>query len=187
MGKNAKLKENQKWSEEKIHLDNARKLRGIYFIDPEDKEYKETIKNARKKLETSVAPAMPCKIMKNCGRGGSDKNKTKLACILEANESTRMRMGNSEPHNHEDHIAGKGENSLQHSYLVHKFILMPQCRSTCIYSSSPRKRSTFSSNVRKAGALAPPPSCLGGGPHGWVPVNTHSTPVLTSVRRLWVA
>ena len=126
MGKNAKLKEKQKWSEEKIHLDNARKLRGIYFIDPEDKEYKETIKNARKKLETSVAPAMPCKIMKNCGSGGSDKNKTKLACILEANESTRMRMGNSEPPNHEDHIAGKGENSLQHYNLVHKFIPMPQ-------------------------------------------------------------
>ena len=105
---------------------NARKLRGIYFIDPEDKEFKETIKNARKKLETSVAPAMPCKIMKNCGSGGSDKNKTKLACILEANESTRMRMGNSEPHNHEDHIAGKGENSLQHYNLVHKFIPMPQ-------------------------------------------------------------
>ena len=97
MGKNAKLKEKQKWSEEKIHLDNARKLRGIYFIDPEDKEFKETIKNARKKLETSVAPAMPCKIMKNCGSNGSDKNKTKLACILEANESTRMRMGNSTP------------------------------------------------------------------------------------------
>ena len=126
MGKNAKLKEKQKWSEEKIHLDNARKLRGIYFIDPEDKEFKETIKNARKKLETSVAPAMPCKIMKNCGSGGSDKNKTKLACILEANESTRMRMGNSEPPNHEDHIAGKGENSLQHYNLVHKFIPMPQ-------------------------------------------------------------
>ena len=61
MGKNAKLKEKQKWSEEKLHLDNARKLRGIYFIDPEDTEFKETIKNARKKLETSVAPAMPCK------------------------------------------------------------------------------------------------------------------------------
>ena len=51
--------------------------------------------------------------MKNCGNGGSDKNKTKLACILEADESTRMRKGNSEPHHHEDHIAGKGENSLQ--------------------------------------------------------------------------
>ena len=35
-------------------------------------------------------------------------------------------MGNSEPHNHEDHIAGKGENSLQHYNLVHKFIPMPQ-------------------------------------------------------------
>ena len=64
--------------------------------------------------------------MKNCWSGGSDKNKTKLACILEANESTRMRMGNSEPSNHEDHIAGKGENSLQHYNLVHKFIPMLQ-------------------------------------------------------------
>ena len=64
--------------------------------------------------------------MKNCGSGGSDKNKTKLACILEANESTRSRMGNSIPSNHEDHIAGKGENSLQHYNLVQKFIPMPQ-------------------------------------------------------------
>ena len=70
MGKHAKLKEKQKWSEEKLHLDNARKLRGIY---PEDTEFKETIKNARKKLETSVAPAMPCKIMKNCGSSASNK------------------------------------------------------------------------------------------------------------------
>ena len=107
MGKHAKLKEKQKWSEEKLHLENARKLRGIYFIDPEDTEFKETVKNARKKLETSVAPAMPCKIMKNCGSGASN---TKLACILEADESTRMRKGNSIPHNH---IAGKGDNSLQ--------------------------------------------------------------------------
>ena len=71
MGKHAKLKEKQKWSEEEFHLENARKLRGIYFIDPEDKEFKETIKNARKKLDISVAPAMPCKIMKNCGSGES--------------------------------------------------------------------------------------------------------------------
>ena len=40
MGKNAKLKEKKKWSEEQIHLDNARKLGGIYFIDPEDMEFK---------------------------------------------------------------------------------------------------------------------------------------------------
>ena len=126
MGKHAKLKEKQKWSNEKLHLENARKLRGIYFFDPEDTEFKETIKNARKKLETPVAPAMPCKIMKNCGSGASNKIKTKLACILEADESIRMRMGNSIPHHHEDHIAGTGENSLQHYNLVHKFIPMPQ-------------------------------------------------------------
>ena len=127
MGKHAKLKEKQKWSNEKLHLENARKLRGIYFIDPEDKQLKETIKNARKKLETSVAPAMPCKIKKkNCVSGASNKIKTKLACILEADESTRMRMGNSIPHHHEHHIGGKGENSLQHYNLVHKYIPLPQ-------------------------------------------------------------
>ena len=127
MGKHAKLKEKQKWSNENFHLENARKLRGICFIDPEDTEFKETIKNARKKLETSVAPAMPCKILKkNCGSDGSNKIKTKLACILETDESTRMRMGNSIPHYHQDHIAGKGKNSLQHYNLVHKSIPMPQ-------------------------------------------------------------
>ena len=134
MGKNAKLKEKQKWSNEKLHLENARKLRGIYFIDPEDKEFKETIKNARKKL----ALAMPCKIMtKNCGSGASNKIKTRLACILEADESKRLRMGESLPNHHEDHIAGKGNNSLQHYNLVHKCILMLQAikNSSCKSSS----------------------------------------------------
>ena len=64
--------------------------------------------------------------MKNCGSGASNKIKTKRACILEANEFTRMRVVNSIPHHHEDHIAGKGENSLQHYNLFHKFIPMPQ-------------------------------------------------------------
>ena len=49
-----------------------------------------------------------------------------FACILEASESTRMRMEESPPKHHEDHIAGKGDNSLQHYNLVHKFILMPE-------------------------------------------------------------
>ena len=70
---------------------------------------------------------MPCKkLKKNCGSGASNKIQTKLACILEADASTRMRMGNSIPHYHEDHIAGKGDNSLQHCNLVHKFIPVPQ-------------------------------------------------------------
>ena len=93
MGKHAKVKEKQKWPEEKFHHENARKLRGIYFIDPEDTEFKETIKNARKKLETPVAPAMPCNILKNCGSGASNKIKTKIACILEADESKKTAYG----------------------------------------------------------------------------------------------
>ena len=52
--------------------------------------------------------------------------KTKFVCILEADESARLRMGNSIPHYHEDHISGKGDNSLQHYNLAHKFNPMPQ-------------------------------------------------------------
>ena len=64
------------------------------------------------------------------------KLKRKHACILEADESTRMRMGNSIPHYHQDHIAGKGENSLQHYNLVRKFIPMPQAvKNSCSESS----------------------------------------------------
>ena len=48
------------------------------------------------------------------------------------------------------------------------------------------RRST-SSNERKVCALVCPPFCLGGGLHGWVPVDTHSTPVPTALGRLWVA
>ena len=108
----------------------TRRIRGIYFTGPEDKELKKTIKNARKKLETPVAPALPCKTSKNSQygvtRGKFKEIKSKLACILEASESTRLRMGESLPNYHHDHIAGKGKNSLQHYNLVHKFIPVPQ-------------------------------------------------------------
>ena len=40
------------------------RLRGIHFTDPEDKEFKEIIYNARRKLETPVAPAMLSKTCK---------------------------------------------------------------------------------------------------------------------------
>ena len=122
MGRNAKLKEKHKWSDEKPKLDNARRLRGIYFIDPEDKDFKENTKNARKKLETPMAPAMPCKTSKTCKhgetRGKTNDFKSKLECILEASESTRMRMEESLPKYHEDHIAGKGDNSLHWSIIL---------------------------------------------------------------------
>ena len=44
MSKNAELREKHKWAIEKPKLDNARRLRGIYFIDLEDKEFKKSFK-----------------------------------------------------------------------------------------------------------------------------------------------
>ena len=72
-----------------------------------------------------MAPAMPCKTCKK-NKHGETRSKTNdfksnFACILEASESTRMRMEESLPKYHEDHIAGKRDNSLQHYNLVHKF------------------------------------------------------------------
>ena len=129
MSKNAKLREKRKWAIEKPKLDNARRLRGIYFIDPEDMEFKEIIQKARRKLETPMAPAMPCKICKKNKhgetRGKTNDFKSKFACILEASESTIMRMEETLPKYHEDHIAGKGDNSQQHYNVVHKYWKFP--------------------------------------------------------------
>ena len=93
-------------------------------------EFKETIKNARKRLETPMALAMSCEIIennKNCGRGVSNKVKSKLACILEARESTRLRMGESLPTHHEDQIAGERRQFTAAVYSCFtKFVPMPQ-------------------------------------------------------------
>ena len=43
MSEGAQRKEKQKWAIEKPKLDNARRMRGIYFIDPADAQFKETI------------------------------------------------------------------------------------------------------------------------------------------------
>ena len=114
----------------KTKADNVRRLRGIYVIDLEDMEFKETIWNATKKLETPMALAMTWKTCKKSKKGEThskiDDFKSKFACILKASESTRMRMEESLPNHHDDHIAGRGDNSLQHYNLVHKLIHMPQ-------------------------------------------------------------
>ena len=52
--------------------------------------------------------------------------KPKHACIVDAHESTRQRLEPSLPKDHEDHIAGKGYNSMTRFFLVHKFIPVPQ-------------------------------------------------------------
>ena len=69
----AKSKAEQKWTIEKPKLDNARQLRGIFFIDPDDEEFKHTMKNARRKLEIPMPAAMLCKTPTNC-RGETCRN-----------------------------------------------------------------------------------------------------------------
>ena len=55
-------KRKQHWAEEQPKLDDARRLRGIECMDPEDTDFKETMNNARKKSELLVGSAMPCKL-----------------------------------------------------------------------------------------------------------------------------
>ena len=88
-------REKQQWAIEKPKPDNARKLGGIYVIDPEDMEFKETRKNAREKLELPLDSAIPCKVQIHqrrefCG-DRTDTGRSKYACIVEAHESTRKR------------------------------------------------------------------------------------------------
>ena len=54
-------REKQEWENEKPKLDNARRLRGIYFIDPDDGDYKDIIRNDRRKLEVPMEAPMRCK------------------------------------------------------------------------------------------------------------------------------
>ena len=87
------------------------------------------MKAARRKLEVPMPAAMPCKIQitssgethRNIG-----KRKTKFACIVDADENTRLRLEGAEHKPHQDHITAKGMNSVTHYSLVHKFIPMPQ-------------------------------------------------------------
>ena len=123
LGKNAKVKDKYKWSNEKIHLDHARKLRGIYFVDSEDKELKETIMNGRKNLETSVLQCLH--ILNNCGSGASTKLKQNLrviwkpvnlpGCVWEIQYRMIMRA-----------LMQEKATILQHYNLVHKIIPLPQ-------------------------------------------------------------
>ena len=53
IGKAAQKREKQEWANEKPKLDNARRLRGICFIDPDDDDYKDTIKKREKKVGSS--------------------------------------------------------------------------------------------------------------------------------------
>ena len=117
MSDTSKKRAKQRWTIEKPNLDNARQLRGIYFIEPDDEEFKLTMKAARRKLEVLMPAAMPCKIpIKNSGKTHRNigKRRTKFACFVDADESSRPRLERAGHKPHQDHITAKGTNSMAH-------------------------------------------------------------------------
>ena len=113
--KAAQRKEKQEWALEKPKLDNARKLRGIFFFDPEDVECKRA-----EMLELLVEAAMPCKVKNYQYRGNIQR-------IRQPQIKACMHRGSSRIY---ERAFGKNctETALQerefNSYnVVHKFIL----------------------------------------------------------------
>ena len=113
MLRKSKMKEKQNWASEKPKLENARRLTGIYFIEPEDKEFKEIIKNPWKSWKSQ--PHLQCLVKGQIA--GTEQpvarmmiTSPKFACILEAEETKRQRMERIALQSHEDHMAGKGSN-----------------------------------------------------------------------------
>ena len=112
-------------------------MRGIYSVNPSDEEHTDIIQNARRKLEIPKAAAMPCTrafsqaciretIASKTEKAKASEEHTRFSCIIEAHESTRHRIESVAKRIHEEHIAGKGENSVLHHNLVHKFMPMHQ-------------------------------------------------------------
>ena len=90
-------------------------------------KFKFTMKSARRRLEVPIPAAMPCKTTVNCRRetcSSIEKRKTQNACIVDADESMRIRLEGVPQRYHEDHITAQGVNSLSHHNLVHEFIPM---------------------------------------------------------------
>ena len=127
IGDASKKKAKQKWVIENPKLDNAKSLKGIFFIVQNDEEFNFTMKATRRKLEVPMPAAMPCKkTIKSSGETHRNvgKRQTKYACVVDADECTRPRLEGAG--HHQDHLIAKGTNSITHYSFVHKFIPMPQ-------------------------------------------------------------
>ena len=129
-----RIERNRNGQKKKPKLDDARRLRWIYFIDPDNEEHKEIIiKIPRRKLERTVAPVMPCKRQSSITKvvakpeiGSEKSSKTVFGCIVDSHGSTRQRAESLQSKTDEDRIVGKEFSSMTHYILVHTFIPMPQ-------------------------------------------------------------
>ena len=121
LGRIAKPKERQKWSHEKPKLDNARNYEEFISLTLRTRNSKKPLRMLARSWKHQWL--LPC-FARQARKAWNDKTKSneiksKFACILEVSESTKLRVGECLPNHHEDHIAGKGDNSLQHYNLEH--------------------------------------------------------------------
>ena len=98
----------QKYGPISSKLDNARRLRGIYFIDLDDEDYKATLQFAMRKLARPMAAAVLCKKT-------ARTSNSKVGAEVIASQKVPKTIHGCKVESHE----------LHHN-LVHKFILMPQ-------------------------------------------------------------
>ena len=86
-----------------------------YFMDPDDEEFKEIMKNARRKMEIPTPAAMLCKLQREKYRETCrvEEHKTKYACVAGAAESVRKRMEGYPHKNHEDHMCKKRDKFIE--------------------------------------------------------------------------
>ena len=120
LGKPLRREKKQEWANEKPKLDNAQRMRGIYFVDPEDEG---------EKLEVHMDATMPSKKKTKSPTSSPETGarlnasnkvpKTKYASIVEAHESTSSTLKITTTT-----CAGKGYNSmnqLQFGSQVHSY------------------------------------------------------------------
>ena len=132
IGKADQNRERQEWKNEKPKLDNDRRPTGIYFIDFDDQGYKETLQNARWKLESLIEAAMRIKsdVLTSNRKLAAEVNSIPQGSEyhpwwnLKNPQDNEWNLLYHKKHN--DHIAGKGFTSMTHYNLVHKFIPVPQ-------------------------------------------------------------
>ena len=90
------------------------------------KNFKLTMKAARRKLEVPMPAALPLQNTDKEQWENPPQYRTKYACVVNADESRRPRLEGAGHQPHQDHIIAKGMHSMTHYSLVHKFIPMPQ-------------------------------------------------------------
>ena len=107
-----KKKAKQRWAIEKPKLENARQLTGIFFIEPNDEEFTQTHSESRSwKVGSSNDSSYALQSTdKEQWRNSNNiwKRKTKYACVVDVDESTRPRLEGSGHKPHQYHTLQKG-------------------------------------------------------------------------------